>query len=61
LTFEQELESLAVHITSTLHPMMSKNSQTFGMIVSAKEDKLIQLLLIKELRNMREDIARLQK
>ena len=61
LTFEQELESLAVHITSTLHPMMSKNSQTFGMIVSAKEDKLIQLLLIKELRNMREDISRLKK
>lgn len=60
LTFEQELESLAVHITSTLHPTMSKNSQTFGMIVSAKEDKLIQLLLIKELRNMREDISRLK-
>lgn len=60
LTFEQELESLAVHVTSTLHPTMSKNSQTFGMIVSAKEDKLIQLLLIKELRNMREDIARLK-
>ena len=61
LTFEQELESLAVHVTSTLHPTMSKNSQTFGMIVSAKEDKLIQLLLIKELRNMREDISRLKK
>ena len=60
LTFEQELESLAVHITSTLHPTMSKNSQTFGMIVSAKEDKLIQLMLIKELRNMREDISRLK-
>jgi hypothetical protein len=61
LTFEQELESLAVHITSTLHPTMSKNSQTFGMIVSAKEDKLIQLLLVKEIRNMREDISRLKK
>ena len=61
LTFEQELESLAVHVTSTLHPIMSRNSQTFGMIVSAKEDKLIQLLLVKELRNMREDISRLKK
>ncbi len=61
LTFEQELESLAVHVTSSLHPVMSKNSQTFGMIVSAKEDKLIQLLLVKELRNMREDISRLKK
>ena len=61
LTFEQELEALAVHVTSSLHPSMSKNSQTFGMIVSAKEDKLIQLLLVKELRNMREDISRLKK
>ncbi len=61
LTFEQELESLAVHITASLHPSMSKNSQTFGMIVSAKEDKLIQLMLVKELRNMREDISRLKK
>ena len=61
LMSEQNMESLAVHITSSLHPTMSRNSQTFGMIVSAKEDKLIRLLKIQELRNISEQLSQLKK
>ena len=46
LATEQRMESLAYHIVKSLHPEMSVNSQTFGMIVSAKEDKLIHLLAL---------------
>lgn len=52
LGFEQEVESIAYSITKSLHPEMGENTQTFGMIVSSKEDKIIQLLLTKELRNI---------
>lgn len=47
LATEQRMESLAYHIVKSLHPDLSVNSQTFGMIVSAKEDKLIRLLTMK--------------
>ncbi len=51
---EQEYESLAFEITRTLHPEMSVNSQTFGMIVSAKQDKLIQLSVANRLAALKE-------
>ena len=40
---ESAAEAVAVHIVKELHPSLSQHSQTFGMIVSAKEDKLIQI------------------
>lgn len=61
LGFEQELESLAYTITKSLHPEMGENTQTFGMIVSSKEDKLIQLLLAKEIRYQNETLSRIQE
>ena len=51
---EQEYESLAFEITRTLHPEMSTNSQTFGMIVSAKQDKIIQLTIANRLSSLKE-------
>jgi len=53
---EQEYESLAFEITRTLHPEMSPNSQTFGMIVSAKQDKLIQLTIANRLSILKEAV-----
>lgn len=53
---EQEYESLAFEITRTLHPEMSPNSQTFGMIVSAKQDKLIQLTIANRLSFLKEAV-----
>ena len=53
---EQEYESLAFEITRTLHPEMSTNSQTFGMIVSAKQDKLIQLTIANRLSFLKEAV-----
>ena len=49
---EQEYESLAFEITSTLHPEMSTNSQ----IVSAKQDKLIQLTIANRLSFLKEAV-----
>ena len=43
IDMETAAESVAYHIVRKLHPEMSVTSQTFGMIVSAKEDKLIQI------------------
>ena len=51
IDIESEAEAIAYHITKALHPEMSETSQTFGMIVSSKEDKLIQIKLANVLLN----------
>ncbi len=51
IDIESEAEAIAYHITKELHPEMSETSQTFGMIVSSKEDKLIQLKIANVLLN----------
>jgi len=56
---EEEFEATALEITSDLHPNKSKQGDSFGMIVNAKEGHLIQIAKINAINNLTEQIARL--
>ena len=59
LRASQEIEALAVHEVSSLQPTLSKNSNTFGQIASATQDRFIQLLILNEKRAMNENLSRI--
>lgn len=59
IRFSQEIEAIAVHEVKSLHPNLSPNSNTFGQIVSATQDRLIQSLHLNEYRAMNENLSRI--
>jgi len=59
LRASQEIEALAVHEVKSLHPNLSVNSNTFGQIVSATQDRMILLLHLNEKRSMNENLSRI--
>ena len=59
LRASQEVEAVAVHEVKSLHPNLSPNSNTFGQIASATQDRFIQLLILNEKRAMNENLSRI--
>ena len=57
LRASQEIEALAVHEVTSLQPTLSKNSNTFGQIVSATQDRMIQLLILNANRQRNETLS----